>query len=225
MLVRHGESEWNVTNRFAGWVDVRLTQRGVEEARQAGRTLACAGFEFDGCHTSMLKRAHDTLKHLLEEVGSVKPPIRACWRLNERHYGALQGLNRADAAARFGDGQILSWRRSPDARPPSLDAEASVAERSDPRYAGIPAEEFPNGESLQDTADRVLPYWNDTLAPALRAHGTLLVVAHGNSIRALVTHVERLSRGIFPLEEIAHGNPLVYEFDAGLRVVTKRHLA
>lgn len=169
VLVRHGESEWNASNRFAGWVDVDLTPRGVEEARQAGRSLARAGFAFDACHTSLLKRAHRTLWHLLDELDCTWLPVAASWRLNERHYGALQGLNWADAAARHGQEQVRRWRRGADARPPALEAEASARERADPRYAGLAAKDFPAGESLQDTAERVQPYWRDTLAPALRA--------------------------------------------------------
>lgn len=224
VLVRHGESEWNASNRFAGWVDVGLTPRGVEEARQAGRLLARAGFEFDDCHTSLLKRAYHTLVYLLDELGSARLPITSSWRLNERHYGSLQGLNRADAVARYGDCQVQMWRRSADARPPALDAEASARERADPRYASIAATEFPIGESLRDVADRVGPYWLDTLAPALRAGRQLLVVAHGNSIRTLRTYVERLPSDEFPQGEIPHGEPVVYEFGAGLEVKKTRHL-
>ena len=225
MLVRHGESTWNACNRFAGWVDVDLTPRGVEEARQAGRALARAGFRFESAHTSVLKRAHRTLWHLLDELDCTWLPVTASWRLNERHYGALQGLDKLDAAARYGQDQVRRWRRGADARPPALDAEASARERTDPRYAGLAAADFPTGESLQDTADRVQPYWRDTLAPSLRAGRQLLVVAHGNSIRALVTHVERSPRGEFESGEIPHGEPLVYEFDADLGVTAKLHLA
>lgn len=225
MLVRHGESVWNASNRFAGWVDVDLTPRGVEDARQAGRTLARAGFALDACHTSLLKRAHRTLWHLLDELDCTWLPVAASWRLNERHYGALQGLNREEAAAVHGAEQVRRWRRCADARPPALDAEASARERADRRYAGLAASDFPTGESLQDTADRVQPYWRDTLAPALRAGHKLLVVAHGNSIRALVTHAERSPRGEFEPGEIPHGEPVVYEFDADLNVTAKLQLA
>lgn len=225
MLVRHGESIWNASNRFAGWVDVDLTPRGVEEARQAGRAVARAGIALDGCHTSVLKRAHRTLWHLLDELDCTWLPVAASWRLNERHYGALQGLNRAEAAALYGAEQVRLWRRGADARPPALDADASAHERADRRYAGLGPTDLPTGESLQDTADRVLPYWRDTLAPVLRAGHQLLVVAHGNSIRALVTHVERSPRGEFPPGEIPHGEPAVYEFDEDLTVTARLHLA
>jgi 2,3-bisphosphoglycerate-dependent phosphoglycerate mutase len=224
VVIRHGESAWNAENRFAGWVDVDLTARGVDEARQAGRSLKRQAWEFDACHTSLLKRAHRTLWHVLDELDRTWLPVAHSWRLNERHYGALQGLNRADAAARFGQQQVKRWRRGYDARPPLLDAAAAARERSDRRYAGIAAGEFPCAESLADTTARVLPLWRDTLRPALRQGQTLMLVAHGNSIRALMALVEGLGEADFPVDDIPHGTPLVYEFDAAANMVARSYL-
>jgi 2,3-bisphosphoglycerate-dependent phosphoglycerate mutase len=218
VLVRHGESDGNAANRFGGWIDVDLTARGVEEARQAGRLLRRHGWRFDAAHTSLLRRAQQTLQHMLEELDLAGLPASASWLLNERHYGALQGLDRAEAAQRFGEQQVRLWRRSLDARPPELAAAQAAALQADPRYAGVP---LIRAESLRDTVHRIAPFWTASLVPALRAGQDLLVVAHGNSIRALMVHIERLSDEAFPDGEIPRATPRIYQFAADLKVLAK----
>lgn len=221
VLLRHGESVWNMENRFTGWTDVGLTQRGVEEARRAGETLKAAGFTFDEAHTSVLKRAIKTLWLTLEAMDLMWIPVRHSWRLNERHYGALQGLNKAETAARYGEDQVLAWRRSYDVPPPALPAGDPRHSKGDPRYAGLGNAEIPLTECLKDTVERFLPYWNESIAPSLRRGTRVLIVAHGNSLRALIKYLDRLSdREIVDLN-IPTGVPLVYELDATL--VPVRH--
>jgi len=224
VLIRHGESTWNLENRFTGWTDVPLTATGVEQARQAGALLSAEGYEFDIAYTSVLKRAIWTLWHALEAMDRAWLPVVNDWRLNERHYGALQGLNKAETAKRFGETQVLEWRRSYDTPPPALDAQDPRCERGDPRYANLAAGEVPLTECLKDTVARVLPFWNDTLAPAIRSGRRVLVSAHGNSMRALVKHLDRISDADIVGVNIPNGVPLVYELDASLEPVRSTYL-
>ena len=224
VLIRHGESTWNLDNRFTGWTDVPLTATGVAQARQSGRLLKDAGYEFDIAYTSVLKRAIWTLWHALDEMDRTWLPIVNDWRLNERHYGALQGLNKAETAKQYGDAQVLVWRRSYDTPPPALAPSDARSERSDPRYANLAPEQIPLTECLKDTVSRVLPCWNDTLAPALRAGQRVVVSAHGNSIRALVMYLDRISEADIVGLNIPNGIPLVYELDAGLKPIRHYYL-
>jgi len=221
VLLRHGESDWNRENRFTGWTDVDLSARGIEEARAAGRSLAAAGLRFDLAFTSLLKRAIRTLWITLEELDQMWLPVEKSWRLNERHYGALQGLDKAEMAARFGEQQVLAWRRSYDTPPPLLEKNDSRYEGSDPRYAGVAV---PRSECLKDTVARVIPYWNSAIAPAVSAGRKVLIAAHGNSLRALVKHLDNISDAdIMPLN-IPTGVPLVYELDERLKPLKHAYL-
>ena len=217
VLLRHGESAWNKENRFTGWTDVDLTPKGVGEARAAGETLKQAGFVFDCAYTSVLKRAIKTLWLALEAMDLMWIPVHHSWRLNERHYGALQGLNKAEMAAKFGEKQVLIWRRSYDVPPPALDRSDPRGSRSDPRYAGLADAELPLTECLKDTVARFLPYWSGTIAPAVRAGRRVLIVAHGNSLRALVKYLDNVSDSDIVEKNIPTGLPLVYELDSDLR--------
>jgi len=224
VLLRHGESTWNLENRFTGWTDVGLTDTGVKQAQEAGRLLKQEGFEFDIAYTSVLKRAIWTLWHALDQMDRSWLPVVNDWRLNERHYGALQGLNKADMARQYGDQQVLIWRRSYDTPPPALTPDDPRSERSDPRYASLAPEQIPLTECLKDTVARVLPCWSDTLAPALRAGRRVLVAAHGNSMRALVKYLDGISDDDIVGLNIPNGIPLVYELDASLRPASRRYL-
>ena len=224
VLVRHGESTWNLENRFTGWTDVDLTPTGVEQARQAGRLLKAEGCDFDIAYTSVLKRAIWTLWHALDQMDRTWLPIVNDWRLNERHYGALQGLNKAETAARFGDAQVLAWRRSYDTPPPALDASDPRSERGDPRYAELAPAEVPLTECLKDTVQRVLPYWHGVLAPAILAGKRTLVCAHGNSIRALAKYLDGIGDAEIVGLNIPNGIPLVYELDAQLKPLRSYYL-
>ncbi|HVQ02549.1 MAG TPA: 2,3-diphosphoglycerate-dependent phosphoglycerate mutase [Burkholderiaceae bacterium] len=224
VLVRHGESTWNLENRFTGWTDVGLTDTGVKQAQEAGRLLKESGFDFDIGYTSVLQRAIWTLWHTLDQMGRTWLPVVKDWRLNERHYGALQGLNKADMARQYGDEQVLIWRRSYDTPPPPLQADDPRSERGDRRYAQLKPEQIPLTECLKDTVARVLPCWNDTLAPALRANQRVLVAAHGNSMRALVKYLDGIGDGDIVGLNIPNGIPLVYELDAALRPTSRRYL-
>jgi 2,3-bisphosphoglycerate-dependent phosphoglycerate mutase len=224
VFLRHGESAWNRENRFTGWTDVDLTATGVEEARAAGRLLKAEGLAFDVAHTSLLKRAIRTLWLALEEMDRAWLPVEKSWRLNERHYGALQGLNKAETAAKFGEAQVLAWRRSYDTPPPALAAGDARDAAADPRYAGLARAEVPLTECLKDTVARVLPYWNGVIAPAVRAGRSVLVVAHGNSLRALVKHLDGVSDADIVGLNIPTGVPLLYELDAQLRPLGHRYL-
>ncbi len=217
VLVRHGESEWNRENRFTGWTDVGLSPKGEEEAHEAGRVLRRDGYVFDVAYTSVLKRAIKTLWIVLEEMDLMWIPVHRSWRLNERHYGALQGLNKAETAARHGMEQTQIWRRSYDVRPPSLTADDPRDPGKDPRYAGLGRAELPLTECLKDTVERFLPYWNDTIAPAVRAGQRVLISAHGNSLRALVKYLDRVGDDEIVGLNIPTGIPLVYELDDDLR--------
>jgi 2,3-bisphosphoglycerate-dependent phosphoglycerate mutase len=216
VLLRHGESVWNRENRFTGWTDVGLTPQGEQEAREAGRLLKDAGFTFDLAHTSVLKRAIKTLWLALEEMDLMWIPVAHSWRLNERHYGALQGLNKAEMAAKFGEQQVLEWRRSYDVPPPALEPGDARSAVGDPRYGGLAPSEIPLTECLKDTVARFLPHWNGTIAPAVRAGRRVLIAAHGNSLRALVKHLDGVSDVDIVGLNIPTGVPLVYELDASL---------
>jgi 2,3-bisphosphoglycerate-dependent phosphoglycerate mutase len=224
VFLRHGESAWNRENRFTGWTDVDLSAAGAEEARAAGRLLNAQGLAFDIAYTSVLKRAIRTLWLALDEMDRLWLPVEKSWRLNERHYGALQGLDKAEMAARFGEAQVLGWRRSYDTPPPALAAGDERDAASDPRYAGLTRAEIPLTECLKDTVARVLPYWNAVIAPAVRAGRSVLVAAHGNSLRALVKHLDGVSDADIVGLNIPTGVPLVYELDAQLRPLGHRYL-
>ena len=217
VLMRHGQSEWNRDNRFTGWADVDLTEKGVAEAREAGRLLNEAGFTFDITYTSVLKRAIRTLWCTLDEMDLMWLPTVHSWRLNERHYGALQGLDKAETTARYGEEQVLIWRRSYDIPPMALEATDPRASFSDPRYAKLKREEIPLTECLKDTVARVLPLWNESIAPAIRSGKRILISAHGNSLRGLVKYLDGISDQDIVNLNIPNGQPLVYELDADLK--------
>jgi len=221
VLIRHGQSAWNLENRFTGWWDVDVTEVGAAEAKAAGELLAAKGHDFDQCFTSFQTRAIKTLNLALEAMGRLWLPVEKDWRLNERHYGGLTGLNKAETVARVGEEQVKIWRRSFDIPPPPLEAGSPFDLSADRRYAGIAV---PATESLKDTIARVLPYWEARIAPELRAGKRVLISAHGNSLRALVKHLSGLSDGEIPLLEIPTGQPLVYELDADLREVERYYL-
>jgi 2,3-bisphosphoglycerate-dependent phosphoglycerate mutase len=224
VLIRHGESQWNLENRFTGWTDVPLTETGVAQARRAGQLLADAGIEFDLAYTSVLKRAIWTLWHCLDAMERTWLPVQNDWRLNERHYGALQGLNKAEMARQYGDEQVLLWRRSYDTPPPALEPTDPRCERTDPRYATLEPAQVPLTECLKDTVARVLPCWNERLAPAIRSGQRLVIAAHGNSLRALVKYLDGMSDADIVGLNIPNGVPLVYELDAELRPLSRRYL-
>jgi 2,3-bisphosphoglycerate-dependent phosphoglycerate mutase len=224
VLIRHGESQWNLENRFTGWTDVDLTPNGMAEARRAGQLLKAEGFEFDLAYTSVLKRAIRTLWTVLDEMDRLWLPVTKSWRLNERHYGALQGLNKAETAAQYGDEQVLIWRRAYAIAPNPLPAGDPRESDNDPRYADVPAGQIPRTECLQDTVERVLPYWEESIAPAIRSGKRLLIAAHGNSLRALIKYLDGISD-----DEIVHMNiptarPLVYELDDALKPIRNYYL-
>ena len=224
VLIRHGESTWNLENRFTGWTDVPLTPTGVQQARQAGRLLKEAGYDFDVAYTSVLRRAVWTLWYALDELERTWLPVLHDWRLNERHYGALQGLNKADMAQQFGDEQVLVWRRSYDTPPPALEAADPRSERNDPRYATLADGAVPLTECLKDTVDRVLPCWRERLAPAIRGGQRIVIAAHGNSIRALVKYLDDIGDDDIVGVNIPNGIPLVYELDAALKPIKSYYL-
>ncbi len=224
VLLRHGESVWNKENRFTGWTDVDLSPRGLEEAKAAGELLRHEGYTFDVAYTSVLKRAIRTLWITLDCMDLMWIPVHNSWRLNERHYGALQGLNKAETAAKFGDEQVLVWRRSYDTPPPALERGDERFPGKDPRYRDLPPEQVPLTESLKDTVARFLPYWNDTIAPAVREGRRVLIAAHGNSIRALVKYLDNVSEKDIVGLNIPTGIPLVYELDAGLKPIRHYYL-
>ena len=224
VLIRHGESTWNLENRFTGWTDVDLTPTGVEQAKQAGRLLKAEGYDFDVAYTSVLKRATRTLWHTLDELDRTWLPVVHSWRLNERHYGGLQGLNKGETAKKYGDEQVLVWRRSYDTPPPPLDAADPRSERGDLRYAKLAQEQIPLTECLKDTVARVLPFWNESMAPAIRSGRLLVVAAHGNSIRALVKYLDGISDSEIVGLNIPNGIPLVYELDEQLKPLRHYYL-
>ena len=224
VLIRHGESTWNLENRFTGWTDVELTATGVEQARQAGRLLRQAGYEFDVAYTSVLKRAIHTLNHCLDTMDRDWLPVVKDWRLNERHYGGLQGLNKADMARQYGDAQVLVWRRSYDTPPPALASDDPRGQRQDPRYAKLAPEQVPLTECLKDTVARVLPFWNEAIAPAIKSGQRIVLAAHGNSIRALVKYLDNIGGDDIVGVNIPNGIPLVYELDADLKPIRSYYL-
>lgn len=224
VLIRHGESTWNLENRFTGWTDVDLTPTGIEQAKNSGRLLREGGYDFDLAYTSVLKRATRTLWHCLDEMDRTWLPVVHSWRLNERHYGALQGLNKADMAKKFGDAQVLLWRRSYDTPPPPLDPQDPRCERTDIRYAKLSPGQVPLSECLKDTVERVLPFWHESMAQAIRSGKRVLVAAHGNSIRALVKYLDAVSDADIVGLNIPNGIPLVYELDAALKPIRHYYL-
>lgn len=225
VLLRHGESTWNKENRFTGWTDVDLSEKGVQEAHEAGKTLKKEGFTFDIAFNSVLKRATQTLEIVLDEMGLTgKIPIEKNWRLNERHYGALQGLNKAETAAKYGDEQVHIWRRSYDVRPPLLDESDPRHPKNDPLFKDVPPSDLPSGECLKDTVERFMPYWHQVIAPAIKSGKRVLISAHGNSLRALVKYLDNISDEAIPELNIPTGMPLVYELDENLKPIRHYYL-
>jgi len=224
VLLRHGQSTWNLENRFTGWTDVDLTDQGREEAKRAGLLLKTGGFGFDIAFTSVLRRAIRTLWIALDELDEMWIPVEHSWRLNERHYGALQGLNKAETAAKYGDEQVHVWRRSYDVRPPALEKSDSRFPGKDPRYAGLSEGELPATECLQDTVERFLPYWHETIAPSILSGRRVIIAAHGNSLRALVKYLDHVSDEEIVSLNIPTGVPLVYELDEKLKPLKHYYL-
>ena len=224
VFIRHGQSEWNLKNLFTGWVDVNLSEKGEQEAKEAGRKLKEAGIEFDQAYTSVLTRAIKTLHFALEESGQLWVPETKTWRLNERHYGALQGQNKAEAAEKFGEEQVHIWRRSYDVLPPLLSADDEGSAANDRRYANLDPRIVPGGENLKVTLERVIPFWEDHIAPDLLAGKNVIVAAHGNSLRALTKYIEQISDEDIMNVEMATGQPVVYDLDDKLNIVSKEKL-
>jgi 2,3-bisphosphoglycerate-dependent phosphoglycerate mutase len=224
VLVRHGQSTWNLENRFTGWTDVDLTEQGMNEARTGGKLLKEGGYEFDIAFTSVLKRAIKTLWLVQEEMGLEWIPVIRAWQLNERHYGNLQGLNKAEMAEKFGEAQVKIWRRSYDVPPPSLELDDPRHPRFDRRYADLKPEELPGTESLKLTLDRVLPYWHSTIAPMIKSGKRVLIAAHGNSLRAMVKYLDNISDDVITELNIPTGIPLVYELTEDLKPVKSYYL-
>lgn len=224
VLLRHGESTWNKENRFTGWTDVDLSPRGIEEARKAGQLLKQNGFTFDVAFTSVLKRAIRTLWIVLDEMDLMWIPVYRSWRLNERHYGALQGLNKAETAAKYGEEQVLVWRRSYDIRPPGLEKTDARHSGNDPMYNGLDKKDIPLTECLKDTVERFLPYWHEVLAPAVKSGQRAIISAHGNSLRALVKYLDHIRDDEIVRLNIPTGIPLVYELDEDLKPLKSYYL-
>jgi 2,3-bisphosphoglycerate-dependent phosphoglycerate mutase len=224
ILLRHGESQWNLENRFTGWVDVDLSPQGIEEAKSAGRTLKESGYAFDVAFTSVLKRAVRTLWLTLDEMDLMWIPIHHSWRLNERHYGALQGLNKAEMAEKYGEQQVKIWRRSYDTRPPALDKTHSMYPGNDPRYKGMDTKDIPLTECLKDTVARFLPHWHNVIAPAIKSGKRVIIAAHGNSLRALVKYLDNIPDDAITELNIPTGVPLVYELDNDLKPLSSKYL-
>jgi 2,3-bisphosphoglycerate-dependent phosphoglycerate mutase len=224
VLIRHGESDWNKQNRFTGWTDVDLSEKGLEEAREGGQVLKKEGYTFDVAYTSVLKRAIRTLWIVLDEMDLMWIPVHRSWRLNERHYGALQGLNKSETAAKFGEDQVKIWRRSYDIRPPALKPDDERYPGSDPRYKGLTQAELPLTECLKDTVERFLPYWHTTISPAVKDGKRVVIAAHGNSLRALVKYLDDVSDEEIVGLNIPTGMPLVYELDDGLKPIRSYYL-
>lgn len=224
VLMRHGESTWNLDNRFTGWTDVDLTEKGITEARTAGTLLKESGFEFDIAYTSVLKRAIRTLWNTLDTMDAMWVPVINDWRLNERHYGALQGLNKAETAAQYGEQQVMIWRRSYDTPPSPLPADDIRTSYKDPRYASLDRSQIPLTECLKDTVERVIPAWSDTIAPAIKSGKRVLISAHGNSLRALIKMLDAMSDADIVGLNIPNGQPLVYELDINLKPIKSYYL-
>jgi len=224
VLIRHGQSTWNLENRFTGWTDVDLTAQGVSEAIEGAKLLQEEGFTFDIAHTSLLKRAIRTLWLVQDEMDLFWLPVFKTWQLNERHYGALQGLNKAETAAKYGDEQVFVWRRSYDVPPPALESDDERYPGHDPRYAGLSSEQLPTCESLKITIERTMPYWFDTIVPQIKEGNRVLIVAHGNSLRGLVKHLDTMSDEDITTLNIPTGLPLVYELDDDLKPLRHYYL-
>ena len=224
VLLRHGESQWNLENRFTGWTDVDLTEKGEAEARESGKLLKEEGFQFDVAHTSVLKRANRTMEICLGEMGEDNILIKYNWRLNERHYGALQGLNKAETAKKYGDEQVLIWRRSYSTPPPQLDSDDERHPRFDERYSDLAPNDLPGSECLKDTVDRFLPYWHESIKPDIKSGNRILIVAHGNSLRALVKYLDSVADEDIVGLNIPTGVPLVYELDESLKSIRNYYL-
>ncbi|MAT81302.1 MAG: 2,3-diphosphoglycerate-dependent phosphoglycerate mutase [Phycisphaerae bacterium] len=224
VLIRHGQSQWNLENRFTGWVDQDLSETGVAEARAAGSLLSAEGFEFDRAYASCLTRAIHTLWLVLWSMERCWVPTEYAWQLNERHYGALQGLNKAETAAKHGDEQVHVWRRSYDTPPPLISRDDPMWPGHDPRYAGVPADQLPLGECLKDTVARVVPYWNEVIKPQVAEGRQLIIAAHGNSLRALVKHLDGISDEEIVSLNIPTGVPMVYEFDSSMNPTGRKYL-
>jgi len=224
VLVRHGQSEWNLENKFTGWTDVSLSPKGIEEAKEAGRVLKEKGFSFDLGFTSELKRAKDTLDYILKEMGEENIEIRRSWKLNERHYGALQGLNKDETKKKYGEEQVLLWRRSTDVRPPVLDVTDPRYPGNDPKYKDLKEDELPRTENLLDTIKRVLEYWNSDIKPELEKGRKIIIAAHGNSLRGLIKYLDNISDEDIIKLELQTGNPICYELDDNLKPIRHYYL-
>ena len=224
VLVRHGQSQWNLENRFTGWTDVELSEKGVEEAKEAGRVLKEKGFEFDIAYTSVLKRAEDTLDYILKEMGETNLEIKRSWRLNERHYGALQGLNKDETREKYGAEQVLLWRRSTDVKPPELTEDDPRYPGNDPKYKDLKPEELPKTENLIDTIERVMVLWNTDIKKDLEAGKRVIIAAHGNSLRGLIKYLDNISDEDIINLELETGNPICYELDDNLKPIRHYYL-
>ena len=228
VLIRHGQSMWNLENRFTGWTDVELSEQGIKEAKEAGKVLKEKGFEFDVAYTSVLKRANDTLNYILEELDEKDIPIKKSWKLNERHYGALQGLNKDETRAKYGDEQVLLWRRSTDVKPPELSVDDERYPGNDPKYKDLNEElskdELPTTENLVDTIKRVMEYWNSDIKKDLEDGKRVIIVAHGNSLRGLIKYLDNMTDEEIIKLELQTGNPICYELDENLKPIKHYYL-
>ena len=224
VLVRHGQSMWNLENRFTGWTDVELSEQGIKEAKEAGKVLKEKGFNFDVAYTSVLKRANDTLKYILEELGEENIPVKKSWRLNERHYGALQGLNKDETKEKYGAEQVLLWRRSTDVRPPALSKDDERYPGNDSKYSELKEEELPTTENLIDTIERVMVYWNSNIVKDLKAGKKVIIAAHGNSLRGLIKYLDNMTDEEVIKLELQTGNPICYELDDNLKPIKHYYL-
>ena len=224
VLVRHGQSMWNLENRFTGWTDVELSEQGIQEAKEAGKVLKEKGFEFDVAYTSVLKRANDTLKYILDELGEKDIPIKRSWRLNERHYGALQGLNKDETREKYGAEQVLLWRRSTDVKPPELSIEDERYPGNDPKYNELKQDELPRTENLIDTINRVMVYWNSDIKKDLSDGKRVIIAAHGNSLRGLIKYLDNMTDEEIIKLELQTGNPICYELDDNLKPIKHYYL-
>ena len=224
VLVRHGQSMWNLENRFTGWTDVELSEQGIKEAKEAGKVLKEKGFNFDVAYTSVLKRANDTLKYILEELGEQDIPVKKSWRLNERHYGALQGLNKDETKEKYGEEQVLLWRRSTDVRPPALSKDDERYPGNDPKYSDLKENELPTTENLIDTIERVMVYWNSDIKKDLEAGKRVIIAAHGNSLRGLIKYLDNMTDEEIIKLELQTGNPICYELDDNLKPIKHYYL-
>ena len=224
VLVRHGQSMWNLENRFTGWTDVELSKQGIKEAKEAGKVLKEKGFEFDVAYTSVLKRANDTLGYILEELGEENIPIKKSWRLNERHYGALQGLNKDETKEKYGAEQVLLWRRSTDVRPPALSKDDERYPGNDSKYSDLKENELPTTENLIDTIKRVMEYWNSDIKKDLKEGKRVIIAAHGNSLRGLIKYLDNMTDEEIIKLELQTGNPICYELDDNLKPIRHYYL-